>query len=126
MCALGHLQPLEQRYESQQRGLHIQPMHPGAQFQDLPAREIRIKHRIIRQEPDEPLHRYPILEAIHAIDPHGAATGLQDAHEQAEERRLARPIRPQQAANLPVWHRPGHVFESGLQSEALRHSFDLH
>src|SRR5215813_6534462 len=101
-------------------------MHSGAQFQYFPTGEIRIKHWLIRQEPDYPRYRDSILKAIHTMNPHGATACLQDPHEQAEKRRLARTIRLQHSANLTMWHGPCHLFESGLQSKALRHSFDLY
>src|SRR5260221_584525 len=90
------------------------------ELEDLEAREVRIQERLVGQVADVALERDRVGVAVAAEDRRAARARAQQAHEQADRRRLARAVRPEEAHDLAALDAQGEPAHGRLGAERLR------
>src|SRR5215472_3104167 len=100
-------------------------MHRGAQLQHLVTGEIGVEYRLVRKETNQALGLDAILEGVTTIDGEPSLRRFEDAHQEAEKRRLTSAVGAEQAADLSGRDGERDVLQSDLIAECLGDSFDF-
>src|SRR5215470_4408854 len=101
-------------------------MHGRAQLKHLPARQVGIKYRLVREKSDKPFDLYAFLKCVPAVDGQVSLGGLKDSHQEPEKSGFSGAVGTQQPADLSGWNRKGDIFKSDLRTECLGDSINLH
>ena len=96
-----------------------EPVQPRDQLQRLDAAQVRIQERLVGQVADVALERDRVGVAVAAQDGGAPRARAQQAHQQADGRRLARAVRPQEPHHLARLDAQVQIVDRRLVAEPL-------
>ncbi len=116
VCPIGQLRALERR---RHRVAGVEPVEPREEGEILPRGELRIQMQFMREQPDALAKR--VVSECHGVAEAELAGGRRDQRRQdADERRFACAVRPEQADDVAGVGRQGNASERTPPAEMPR------